>query len=71
MTSQPATIRVNEDEFVLGEIAHALDLVQSLGLNPLQIAVEVDGQIVAAKALEQKKLFGGEQIEIVTLMGGG
>lgn len=46
-------------------------LVESLGFAGRPIAVELDGEVVPRAALGERRLVGGERIEIVTFVGGG
>lgn len=69
--SAPAKICVNGQEMSLGGIVDVGGLIEHLKLDRKQIAVEVDGGIVSSRDLADRKLVGGETIEIVTLMGGG
>ena len=46
-------------------------LVQTLGLGRGAVAVEVNRKLVPRKEHEQTRLAEGDQIEIVTLVGGG
>lgn len=46
-------------------------LVAEAGLAGRPVAVEVDGLIVPRAAFAERRLVGGERIEIVTFVGGG
>lgn len=46
-------------------------LVQELGLNASQIAMERNGVIVPGSAYAQTALAAGDRIEIVKFIGGG
>lgn len=46
-------------------------LITELGLNPQLVAVEIDRQLVSKAAFEERRLAGGERIEIVEFVGGG
>lgn len=47
------------------------DLVAELGLRPQLVAVEVNGQLVPRGKHASQLLSNGDQLEIVTLVGGG
>ena len=46
-------------------------LVESLGLTGSPCAVEVNREIVPKSQHEQRRIQDGDEIEIVTLVGGG
>lgn len=46
-------------------------LVKDLGLNPTQIAVERNGEIVPKSQYDQVALQDGDAVEIVKFIGGG
>jgi sulfur carrier protein len=65
-------------EIVLnGQIAEARDgctirfFIEQLGLNPAQVAVEVNRQLVTRTRWAEHVLKAGDQVEIVHLVGGG
>jgi len=47
------------------------DLIAELGLAGQAVAVEVNQQVVPKKQHDQTRLSAGDQIELVTLVGGG
>lgn len=47
------------------------DLVEALGFARRPIAVEVNGDVIPRARFAGHHLVGGEQIEIVTFVGGG
>jgi sulfur carrier protein len=47
------------------------DLVEALGFAGRPVAVEVDGQVVSRGRFADRRLVGGEKIEIVMFVGGG
>jgi thiamine biosynthesis protein ThiS len=47
------------------------DLVQSLGLQPKQVAVERNKHLVRRADHDATPLATGDQIEVVTFFGGG
>lgn len=47
------------------------DLLRQLELTPIQVAVELNKDLVPRKEFDQTKLCDGDNLEIVTLVGGG
>ena len=47
------------------------DLLKELGLAGQAVAVEVNRNVVPKKQHSQTELHSGDQIELVTLVGGG
>lgn len=47
------------------------DYLRHLKVNPLMVAVELDGQVVKRDAFDQTPIREGSQLEIVRMMGGG
>ena len=48
-----------------------LDLLQELGLDPRQVAVERNREVVPRAEHGQAVLADGDQLEVVTFVGGG
>ena len=46
-------------------------MLEEAGLADRPVAVEVEGQVVPRNRFSERLLQGGEQIEIVTFVGGG
>ena len=46
-------------------------LIEAMGLNPLHVAVEVNKQLVTRSLHAETKLNENDQLEVVTLVGGG
>jgi sulfur carrier protein len=65
------TITVNGTVCELQESATIADLLQQLRLDPLQVAVEVNRQLVPRQRHGEHPLSAGDTLEIVTLVGGG
>ncbi len=53
------------------EVQTLADLVSQLKLPPEQIATEVNKELISKKHYAAKELKDGDQLEIVTLIGGG
>jgi sulfur carrier protein len=64
-------LSVNGTSKELPQDATIRDLVVQLGLANRPVAVEVNKQLVPHRQHEQTKLSDGDQVEIVTLVGGG
>ena len=47
------------------------ELIEQLGYGQQAVAVEVNRQLVPRKQHEQTELNDGDEIELVTLVGGG
>lgn len=47
------------------------DLLANLGHNPLRIALELNGDIIAREDFSQTLLHDGDHVEIVQFVGGG
>ncbi|MBI1248694.1 sulfur carrier protein ThiS [bacterium] len=64
-------IQINEElqEYPIG--ATVADVIQTLSLNPKFIAVEVNLELVPRDQHASRQLVEGDQLEVVTLVGGG
>lgn len=71
--SEAATIeiRLNGDDAAVPAGSTVADLVAARGLEPRQVAVEVNKLIVPRADHAQHTLSAGDRVEIVTLVGGG
>ncbi|MBD2775378.1 sulfur carrier protein ThiS [Iningainema tapete] len=47
------------------------DLLQQLGFNPRLVAVEYNGEILHRQFWDQTKVQQDDNIEVVTIVGGG
>ena len=47
------------------------DLLQRLGVEPIRVAVELNEEIVPRNTYSQTSIQQGDQIEVVTFVGGG
>ena len=47
------------------------ELVAELGLRPEQVAVELNRRLVARARRDEAELSEGDEVELVTLVGGG
>ncbi len=64
-------IRINEEERDVPEGSSVADVVETLSLNPKFIAVEVNLELIPRGEHASHKLSAGDQLEVVTLVGGG
>ena len=51
--------------------ASLLALTQALGLDPLQVAIELNQQIVPRSRYGETGIRAGDEVEIVHFIGGG
>ncbi len=65
------TIHVNGDPAEVAAGSTVADLVASKGLEPRQVAVEVNKAIVPRAQHADTPLSLGDRVEIVTMVGGG
>ena len=64
-------ISVNGKSHTIDDLATLSDLVEHLELNPRQVAVEVNRELVPRGNHAKYELNDGDELEIVTLAGGG
>lgn len=64
-------IMVNGQQRSVADGLFLVDLLDQLQLNPKLVAVEVNTQLVPRERHGEHRLQPGDQLEIVTLVGGG
>jgi thiamine biosynthesis protein ThiS len=64
-------LTVNGEETELGAAVTVADLVAHYQLEPKKVAVEVNCDLVRRRDYGSTPLSEGDQVEIVTLVGGG
>lgn len=64
-------LTINGEQRTLSDPITVADLVTQLGHDPKRIAVEVNREVVPARQHAARRLGEGDQVEIVTLVGGG
>ena len=64
-------IKVNGNDRDVEVQATLADLVASFNLQPKFVAVEINCELVPRRNYDQTTLNEGDQVEIVTLVGGG
>jgi len=65
------TITVNGEGRILSGALTVTDLLQQLGYEPRRVAVEVNQAVVPRARHAEQQLADGDQVEVVTLVGGG
>ncbi len=64
-------VTVNGEPHALKTGASVVDLVQSLGIDPLRVAIECNQEVVSRKRWAETLLRAGDALEIVAFVGGG
>jgi len=64
-------IKLNGKPHTLASSATVLALAQALGANPRQVAIERNREIVPKSTYGDVMLAEGDEVEIVTFIGGG
>ena len=62
---------VNGEPRTVGDGVTVLDLLRSLGLGEVRVAVEVNRHVVPRARHDSQKLGDGDVVEIVHFVGGG
>lgn len=68
--SQRIDIVINGESSSLESGTRVADLLKKLNVESA-VAVEINGQIIARRNHEQVRLANGDQVEVVSLSGGG
>jgi sulfur carrier protein len=64
-------LQVNGRSVQLERPTPLLDYLETLGVSPRAVAVELNGEILERAAYANAKLDGGDVVEIVRMVGGG
>lgn len=64
-------VRLNGEEREVAPNLTVAELVEELQLSPRQVAVELNRELVPRARREATRLSEGDEIEVVTLVGGG
>lgn len=64
-------LEINGKKVELEEPTPLLAYIQRLGVDPLAVAVELNGDILDRAAYESVVLRDGDRVEIVRMVGGG
>ena len=67
----PVRLSVNGDDRELAPGTTVAGLVAELGLEPRGIAVAVDGEVVTRRTWADRRLRGGEHVEVLSIAQGG
>lgn len=67
----PLMVTINGEGRQLDGPTSIAQLLQALNLEPLRVAVERNRALVRRREFETTTLADGDQLEIVTLVGGG
>jgi sulfur carrier protein len=69
--SPTINLQVNGDRHTSTSNLNVPDFLTSIGLNPRQVAVEYNGEILHRQLWQNTMLQDGDRLEIVTIVGGG
>ena len=69
--SQQVTLQVNGEFHTCSASTFLPQLLEKLGLNPRLVAVEYNGTILHRQYWEKTQIQEGDNLEIVTIVGGG
>ena len=64
-------VQVNGEEREVADGVSLVELLDALKVDRTRVAVEVNAEVVRRARHAEVKLKGGDQIEIVTFVGGG
>lgn len=64
-------VSVNGKDAEIGPDTSVAGLIASFHLQPQHVAVEVNRELVPRRAFQTTLLKEGDQVEVVTLVGGG
>ncbi|PRP93811.1 Sulfur carrier protein ThiS [Enhygromyxa salina] len=67
----PTTIVLNGESRAMTDGQTVAELLRELGLDPRQVAVERNREIVPRAQHGETVLADGDQLEVVTFVGGG
>jgi len=70
-TNSPIAVVINGEERSIPHGQTIRELLESLQLNPAQVAVEMDRRIVKQQAWDDTAVPVGARLEIVRFVGGG
>lgn len=65
------SIWVNGDRREIPGESRVADLIQSLGLRPELVAVEINRELIQRSAFSERPLRQDDRVEIVEFVGGG
>lgn len=71
MTNDTITLSVNGDSLTCSPQTPVVELLKELNYNPRLVAVEYNGEILHRQHWSDTVVKEGDQLEIVTIVGGG
>ncbi len=69
--SKTIRVTVNGEPQEIDDGATVADLVSSMDLAPVRVAVEINEELVPRRTFQDAFIHAGDRIEIVTFVGGG
>lgn len=69
--SERITLQVNGETRTCISQTRLPDFLQQIGVNSRLVAVEYNGEILHRQFWEETEMQDGDQLEIVTIVGGG
>lgn len=64
-------ILINGNETQIAEGSVISDLIRSLDLNPVRLAIELNRRIIRRASWDSTRISEGDRVEIVHFVGGG
>lgn len=64
-------IYINGEQKFFPELSTLQQLIETLGMKHNRIAVELNGEIIPRSFYHCKNINGGDNLEIITAVGGG
>lgn len=71
MSSETITLTVNGDSITCAAQTPVAEVITQLDYNPRLIAIEYNGEILHRQHWQNTLVKEGDQLEIVTIVGGG
>lgn len=71
METKTVEIVINGNPRAVAEGSSVLELLGTLELEPERVAIELDREILKRDRWADRRLMGGERLEIVHFVGGG
>ena len=69
--SNEINLKVNGESVTCSSPTRLPEFLENMGLNPRLLAVEYNGEILHRQLWEQTEIKEGDNLEIVTVVGGG
>lgn len=71
MSNETITLTVNGDAIPCSPQTPVAEVITQLNYNPRLVAIEYNGEILHRQYWENTLVKAGDQLEIVTIVGGG